>query len=155
MKDVGFLTVIVYISGKFDTSIFKGKYGHSYTISQERNQPCNYGRYRGSGTLSDTSSCFFEFGEKMKHEEKIKSAVEVTLRIKNDFEKENIEIDYFSFGLLYTGYQGNMELSSEEIKWLSKLDGGISMTYINASDFDYRKQRRLRRLKAKLYSEGI
>jgi hypothetical protein len=51
--------------------------------------------------------------------------------------------------LLFTGCQGNMELSSQELKLLSSLDCGIAMTYVGATSFDYSKQRRLRRLKSK------
>jgi hypothetical protein len=60
----------------------------------------------------------------------IKTAVELSLKINEDAKANGIKIEYFNFALLYTGIQGNMELSKDEIRWLEKLNCGISIDYI-------------------------
>jgi hypothetical protein len=122
-----YLQVWIHISGKYHPKTFLGKYNCHYNILHEINTITKTGKNKGK--ISDKSFCFFEIGRPIKHEEKIKTAVELALKIKKDAKKENIEIDYFCFTLAYSGIQGNMELSKDEIKWLKKLDSGISMHY--------------------------
>ena len=122
-----FLTVQIYFSGKYDPKIFFEKYDYPYEIIHEINTIAKTGRNKGK--LSESSFCALCIGAGIKHDEKIKKAVELALRIKKDAKEQKIEIQYFNFLLYFTGIQGNMELSRDEIKWLNKLNCGIAMNY--------------------------
>jgi hypothetical protein len=122
-----YLQVLIHVSGKYHPKTFLDKYNYPYIIKQEINKIIKLGINKGK--ISDTSFCYFNINDPIKNNEKIKNAVELSLKIKNDAKKENIKIDYFSFTLAYSGIQGNMELSKDEIKWLRKLNSGISMHY--------------------------
>jgi hypothetical protein len=122
------LIVQIYFSGKYDPKTFFAEYDYPYKIMHEINTPIKRGKDKGK--LSEDSFCCFAIGEGIKHNEKIKKAVELALRIINDAKEQNIKIEYFDFKLFFTGIQGNMELSRNEIKWLNKLNCGITMDYV-------------------------
>ena len=122
------LTVRIYFSGKYDPKIFFEKYDYPYTIMREINTIVKRGVFKGQ--LSDISFCCFVIGDGLEHYEKIKKAVELALKIKKDAKEQKIKIEYFDFKLYFTGFQGNMELSKNEIKWLNKLNSAITMDYV-------------------------
>ena len=150
MEEVGYLTVTVDLAGKgFNPKKLTGEFDHKCYIRQGLGEIKKYGRGRGK-EISEEGHCSFEFGESVDFSLRVKKAVELYLKIKDLNKKVCLNIDWFYFRLLFTGCQGNMELTPEELSDLSKVEEGIAMTYIGATDFDYSKQRRLQRLKRKL-----
>jgi hypothetical protein len=128
MENNEYLTILIHISGKYDPKIFFEGYNYPYKIIHEINTVSKTGLNKGN--ISEESFCVFEIGNQIEHKDKIKNAVELVLKIKNDAKMKRIKIEYFSFTLFYTGIQGNMELTKDELKWLRKLNCGINMNYI-------------------------
>ena len=125
-----YLRITIHFSGKYIPNKFFEDYNFPYKIIHEINTIARTGRDKGK--LSKDSFCYFVIGEGdgLKHNEKIKTAVELALKIKKDAKLKKVETEYFKFHLFFTGIQGNMELSKEELKWLNKLNEGICMNYI-------------------------
>jgi hypothetical protein len=122
-----YLTLWIHFLGKYCPKNFLDKYDYPCKIIYEINTIAKNGRDKGK--LSEKSFCFFEIGNLIEDSEKIKKAVELAIRLKRDAKTEGIKFDYFDFTLAYSGIQGNMELSKDEIKWLRKLNCGVSMQY--------------------------
>jgi hypothetical protein len=128
MAENEYLKIMIHFSGKYEPKFFLEKCNYPYTIIHEINTIAKTGRNKGK--LSDESFCCFTIGDTINHNEKIKKAVELTLDLKKEAKRQRINIEYFCFTLAYSGIQGNMELSKEEIKWLRKLNCCISINYI-------------------------
>lgn len=148
MSDIGYLTISIHLAGKnFYPTKLINKYGYKVHIIDNPGELIKSGRNKGK--LSNEGFCYFEFDNSLKYENITPEAVRIYKIIEEDNTKEKYNIDYTSFSLLFTGCQGNMELSNEELKLLYSLNCGISMNYISADDYDYRKQRKLNRLTKK------
>jgi hypothetical protein len=127
MGNKEYLTILIHFSGKYKPNKFLADYKYPYKIIHEINTIAKIGKDKGK--LSKRSFCYFEIGNGIEHNKKIRTAVQLAIKIKKDAKVNRIKIEYFSFRLHYTGIQGNMELSKNEIKWLNKLNCGIGMQY--------------------------
>jgi hypothetical protein len=117
----------IHFSGKFVPKILFNKINYSYEIIEEINTIAKIGKNKDK--LSDHSFCLFEIGDDVEYDKKIQIAVEMALKIKQKAKKERIKIEYFNLTIVYTGIQGNIELTKNEIKWLNKLNDNISIQY--------------------------
>ena len=148
MGDIGYLTVLIHLFGEgFNPDNLKGKYNYRLEIIYKPGDILKNGKNRGK--VSTAGFCFYEFNNSMEHKLLIPNAIDLVNSLKEDNISNKLNIEDIELSLLFTGCQGNMELSSQELRLLSSLDSGIAMTYVGATNFDYSKQRRLRRLKSK------
>jgi len=151
MSEVGYMAVSLHLSGLgFDPLKLKGKFNCNFEVLQKIGEIVRRGPGRGT-ELSKSGFCYFEAAEETIYLERIEKIMEIYGKIKNMNELEDLKIDWFHISILFTGLQGNMELNPSQMKALSKSEEGIAMTYIGSTDFDYRKQKRLQRLRRGLY----
>jgi hypothetical protein len=83
-----------------------------------KGQPCPYGH------------CVFTVPKSTPHEEKINLAVTLVHRLK----QEDLPIEDIHVHLFFHGIQGNMELSTEELKDLAGLKTTVCMNYIQEKE---------------------
>ena len=149
---IGYLTILIHLSGQgFDPRKLEQIIDYPCTILQNIGEITKRGRNKGK--IATGGFCCYEFDDTIPYDGKIKKAVGIYVQIRKINTEQKLNIDWFRFSILFSGCQGNIELSKDEIEELSKLDNGIAMTYIGASEIDYRKQKRLLRIKNKLYYE--
>ena len=74
------------------------------------------GRYKGN--LSPNGICCFTVPSDVEHKEKINMATTLVHRLKQD---KSVKIDDIDVHLFFSGIQGNMELTTEELKSLAGL----------------------------------
>ena len=147
-SEIGYLTIVIHLSGEgFDPSKLIDKIDYPCKIIQNIGDKIKRGKNKGE--IATDGWCSYELDDTIEYGSKISKAVEIYLKAKSINNELKLNIDWFHFSLLFTGCQGNMEFSKEEISELAKLDDGIAMTYVSASDIDYKKQKKLFRIKQK------
>jgi hypothetical protein len=150
MQNVGYLTISLDLAGQgFDPNMLIGNFAEVCVIRQPLNELKRYGHGRGK-QISERGHCCFEMGENIPYEHRIEKFVKLYEEIKKVNTRDKLNIDWFYVSMLFTGSQGNMELTQTQLLELSKVEEGIAINYIFASDSDYRKQKRLKRLKRHL-----
>ena len=153
MSDIGYLTVLIHLSGDgFQPKTIINKYGYKVNIIRSPGDTIKHGVHIGD--VSKEGFCYIEFDSSLKYENIIPEAVKTYKAIEEDIKRNNLNITSMDISLLFSGCQGNMELSSNELKLLYSIGCTISITYIGATDIDYQKQRRLNRIVRK-YSTAI
>jgi hypothetical protein len=85
------------------------------------------GRYKGH--LSLNGICCFTVPSDVEHEEKINMATTLVNRLKQD---KSVKIDDVHVHLFFSGIQGNMELTTEELKSLAGFGTTVSIDYIDS-----------------------
>ena len=77
--------------------------------------------------IQSYGSCVLRLSEEIKNEDRIMFFAKWLLKNMNNLKKNGVED--FIFDILWTGKQGNMELSHEELSILAKLKIRIGITY--------------------------
>lgn len=145
MQKIGYITLIIYLSdGNFNPENLKMKYGNNVVIRKYPGEIEKYGKNRGK--ITRNGFCEIVFDETIKHENRIVAAVNCYNETVETITLDKLNIDHHDFKLLFTGCQGNMELYQIELKALSSIKYGITMDYVFSSNFDYNKQKKLKRV---------
>jgi hypothetical protein len=121
-----YMQVCVYASGyRFNTTLLKGNYKpFKLEILNSLGEIIKRGRYRGQTDLN--GSCVFISPKTMTHALKIHIARDIVFQLRKE---SLLLINKIEVHLNFRGTQGNMELTSRELKDLASLEIPICMHY--------------------------
>jgi hypothetical protein len=136
MEDFEYMQVAVHVSGDgFKPEVLQDRYKPmELHISASTGKIANIGKYRGKP--SPYGSCYFIVPKTIKHENKISIATVLYHRIKQLNNDDNLSIDKIQVDIVFSGVQGNMHLTHEELKDLAGTNSTVIMNYIQLKGDD-------------------
>jgi hypothetical protein len=127
MQDFEYMKVSVYVAGDgFKPEVLKDLYNPmELHIISSTGEIAEKGRYKGKS--SPYGMCYFVVPKTM--EDKISLATTLYHRIKQLNQEKKLSIDDIQIDIVFSGTQGNMELTHEELKDLASVKSTVSIGY--------------------------
>lgn len=129
-EDYEYMQTSLTLTGDgFDPNVLKDLYNPmELTIVHTTGEIMKNGRYKGKP--SPYGMCYFIVPKTISHEYKISLITTLYHRISQLNCDKNLHIDNFEIELIFSGVQGNMSLTTEELSDLANTKSTILMNYI-------------------------